>query len=269
MTNIEKLLLNVNNYHHRSWKDMFPDGKVLLKDLYIHRSWKDIIFNDITKPYIEYLEEELSECIEDEELVFPYYDLVFHALNITPLRKTKVVILSQDPYYDYESHHNIPIPQAMGLCFSVPHGINIPSSLKNIYANLLKYKHIHKMPTHGNLIFWAHQGCLMLNTSLTVKYGKQNKNCHAKYWRIFTDNVIKSISKNNKNMIFVLWGAHALKKLKLIDQNKHKVIISSHPSGLSCNKPLKNFSPFAKQDHFGIINKYLIKHKKQSIIWNI
>ena len=157
----------------------------------------------------------------------------------------------------------------MGLSFSVPYGIKIPSSLQNIYKNLIKYKHINKMPKHGNLISWAYQGCLLLNASLTVVHGKENKNCHAQNWRSFSNKLIRYISNECKNVVFILWGAFALKKARFIDEDKHKIIISSHPSGLSYNKPLRTHQPFCNQDHFGIANKYLVENGRKPIIWRL
>jgi len=159
--------------------------------------------------------------------------------------------------------------QAMGLSFSVPYNFAIPSSLQNIYKNLQKYGHIRKIPNHGNLSFWATQGCLLLNTSLTVYEGADNKNCHQSIWTKFTDNIIKYISDTNDYVVFVLWGAHAMSKCKFIDLDKHDAIISSHPSGLSADKPLSNYSSFNTYDHFGQINKLLQKHNKKPIIWQL
>ena len=199
--------------------------------------------------------------------IYPYPNLLFNAFILTPLSNVKVVILGQDPYHCNEIHHDKIIPQAMGLSFSVPKGMKIPSSLQNIYKNLLKYKHIEIKPNHGNLSFWAYQGCLMLNTSLTVQHSYPNS--HSKYWLPFTDKIIKYISNKLNNIVFVLWGNPALNKLNLIDQNKHKIIISSHPSGLSYNKKLKNYDSFENTDHFGEINKYLKEKNKKQIIWQV
>jgi uracil-DNA glycosylase len=121
--------------------------------------------------------------------------------------------------------------------------------------------------SHGNLEFWALQGCLMLNTALTVLRGK--KFCHAKVWQWFTDKVIKYLSAHKDRIIFVLWGSPAYSKINLIDQDKHEVIISSHPSGLSCNKPMKEYPPFDDVDHFGDINKLFRKWGEPEIIWQL
>jgi uracil-DNA glycosylase len=109
----------------------------------------------------------------------------------------------------------------------------------------------------------------MINSSLTVLHGSANKNCHANVWKWFTDKIIKYISDKTKNTVFVLWGSNAYEKINLIDLDEHEVIISSHPSGMSADKKMKNFPAFNDNDHFGKINEYLKKHNKDEIIWSI
>ena len=162
---------------------------------------------------------------------------------------------------------NKKIPEAMGLSFSVPKKVPIPSSLQNIYKNGVKYNRFYKYPNHGNLEFWAYQGVFMLNTALTVQEGC--KLSHAKSWEKFSDLVIKYISEKCQNVVFVLWGSYALSKKELIDNLKHKFVISSHPSGLSCNKKLGQYSEFNNLDQFGSVNKYLKIFGKKEIIWQI
>jgi uracil-DNA glycosylase len=264
---MSKFLLNADDYNILPWNEKYPEFNADITKLKIHNSWKDF---DFKKEYTQRLNNYLSHCLKvtsGKIKIYPYPDLLFNALNMTPLNKIKVVFLGQDPYHNNEIHHEEIIPQAMGLAFSVPVGIEIPSSLKNIYQNLINYGHIDSMPPHGNLSFWAHQGCLLLNTSLTVQHGYPNR--HAEFWKPITDNLIKYISDHCENIVFVLWGGPALEKLNLIDTQKHKVIISSHPSGLSYNKPLRNYKPFNEVDHFSKINKYLIKHNKNKILWKI
>ena len=128
------------------------------------------------------------------------------------------------------------------------------------------YGHIEEIPKHGNLESWAKQGVLLLNTSLTVQHGYPNS--HTMKWEKFTDAVIKYISDNKDKVVFVLWGSPALQKLTLIDKDKkHKIIVSSHPSGLSCHKPLRQYPAFMNYDHFGEINDYLKENKKKTIKW--
>ena len=187
-------------------------------------------------------------------------------LHVWSKIKSKLIIISL-PYFNFQCVNGKKYPEAMGLSFSVPVGIPIPSSLKNIYNNAIKYDHFYEYPKHGNLEFWAYQGCLLLNTALTVK--EKDKNCHSKLWSKFTNYIITKISNNHEKIVFVLWGAPALSKLDLIDTDKHAVVISSHPSGLSNNSPLGKYPPFSSIDQFGQINKLLKKFGKEEIIWQI
>lgn len=267
------IMLNIKSYSKElSWKDKFEDNKVNLKNIKYHHSWNDMfkkLFED--KRFSNRIERELSEEMQENENLFihPKPDFIFNAFILTKFKKTKVVILGQDPYFDHVEYKNKIIPQAMGLSFSVPIKIDIPSSLKNIYKNLKKFNNIQEIPEHGNLESWAEQGVLLLNTSLTVKDGTSNKNCHQFLWSWFTNEIIKYISDNKENIVFVLWGSNALEKKELIDESKHKIIISSHPSGLSANKTMKEYPAFNKVDHFGEINKYLESCNKKPIDWNI
>ena len=161
-------------------------------------------------------------------------------------------------------NNNINIILATGLSFSVPEGAKIPPSLRNIYRNLIKFGHINEAG-NGNLESWSKQGCLLLNTSLTVTKGKPN--CHKKIWKTFTDNLIKYISDNTENVMFVLWGNESLSKQNLIDNTKHNFTISSHPSGLSYDKKMGIYNAFIDTDHFGMVNTYLKSINKKQIKW--
>jgi len=260
-------MLSITNYKYKSWHEKYGNNSVDISKLKIHKSWKKILDNEDWTRLNKYLTKFKKINI------YPYPDLVFNAFNLTPLDKIKVVILGQDPYHNFDDIVIPQVPQAMGLSFSVPKGIKIPSSLQNIYKNLLKYGHIDKIPEHGDLTNWALQGCLMINASLTVQQGCPNS-CK-KYWVTFTDNIIKYISDNYINIIFVLWGAFALTKFDngLIDETKHKVIASSHPSGLSNTKTMKSkktakiYPAFNDLDHFGEINKFLTNNNMKKIIF--
>lgn len=250
----------------KTWLETFPDKNVKLNTVPYHESWAPM-FNQIFSAQekdIFNLEEMLKHTITND-VVFPYPDHVFNAFNKTQLNSIKVVILGQDPYFRAECHNKIYIPQAMGLSFSVQDQIKVPPSLVNIYNNLVKFNHINTRPKTGNLTNWAEQGCLLLNSSLTVTNGQPNS--HEKYWKKITDLIIKYISDNTSNVVFFLWGNPSLKKLNLIDQTKHKVSISSHPSPLSVKIKLKTYLCFEDTDHFGIANQYLINHNKDKIIW--
>ena len=264
---MEDLFLDVEKYEqYQTWNEYFSDGIVNLKNINYHYSWKKLFDELFDNPKMKTLEETLSEDMSEENVkMYPKPKLLFNAFNLTPLHNVKVVIIGQDPYFSDS--------QAMGLSFSVPFGIDIPSSLSNIYKNLMDFNHLKKIPTHGNLEFWAIQGCLLLNSSLTVKDGSSNKNCHSKIWKFFTDSVIKYVSDNCDSLVFVMWGRDAYSKINLIDVDKHKVITSSHPSGLSFNKTMGNFQSFESVDHFGKINEYLAEfnngNKDKTILWRL
>lgn len=276
--------LDATSYNIKSWEDFYPDFNVDLSKLSIHTSYSEFYESSVFKKSITLINKYLSYCLNvtnGKVKIYPYPDLVFNALNTTPLDKIKIVILGQDPYFDSEEidqlevphtklevpHTKLEVPQAMGLSFSVPKNIKIPSSLKNIYKNLEKFGHIKEIPNHGNLSFWAYQGCLLLNTILTVQ--KKCQNGHKSKWSDLTDALIKFISDNTENTVFMLWGQNAYEKYKLIDSKKHKIIVSSHPSGLSCNSKFKSFDCFNDTDHFGIANQYLESHNKTPILWKI
>ncbi len=208
------------------------------------------------KSWLHFFEE--NKKIIDKILIFlanqndilPYPDRIFYAFNNLPLKKIKVVIIGQDPYHQIINGE----PQATGLAFSVPSGAKIPSSLQNIFKNCRKYKRLEYITKDGDLKDWLDKGIFLLNSSLTVAENKPNS--HKKIWKELTDNLIKYLSDKLEKCIFVLWGSDALKK-KILIGKKHKIIISSHPSGLSYSKPLGEYPSFSDVDHFGIINDFI------------
>ena len=258
-------MMTVNKYKKmKNWKETYPNNKVVLQFAKsIDSSWNVFMKSIIENSDIVTIEQQLSEEMKkkQEKEMFPYPELVFCAFKYTNYNNLSVVFLGQDPYPQI----NNDVPYATGLAFSISHGQTIPSSLKNIFLNLYRFKHINKIPAHGNLEFYAYQGCLFLNTALTLTEGE--KNGHTDIWKSFTDLIISELSVKKTNLVFVLWGAYALKKITMIDTNKHKVIISSHPSGLSCDKQLNNYPAFSQNDHFGQINEYIVQHGKKPIIW--
>ena len=265
------IFLSVSDYKNiPSWNEKFPDGEIDFTEI-SHGStkwgWSDLFKTLFKDKKMKKIKKTLEESMKKNEKIFPYPDLLFNAFILTDIKKLKVVFIGQDPYYQCDIDDDVIIPQAMGLSFSVPNNMDIPMSLKNIFNNLKKNGNINKIPKSGNLELWAVQGCLMLNTSLTVVEGDKNKNCHKGIWKWFTDYIIKYISDNCDGIIFVLWGAYAFDKSKLIDLDKHDAIISSHPSGFSCAKKLNNYDAFNDVDHFGKINKKLRDMKKVEIIW--
>lgn len=260
-------LVTTKKYIFKPWYDRFKISEVNIKSIPIHSTWLELFHNLIDEGLTKNIEKLLQRCVDKKLNIFPYPNLVFHAFNLTPLDQVRVVVLGQDPYFNYEQHNDHMVPLAMGLSFSVPTGIKVPSSLKNIYKNLVRFKHMDKAPTNGNLECWAYQGCLMFNTSLTVQH--KHPNSHTKYWSKFTDRVIEFLSDNCGHLVFVLWGGPALNKLGLIDRDKHKVVASSHPSGLSCSRGLRGYSCFNDQDHFKIINDHLKSFNYPPIDWDL
>ncbi len=252
--------LTIKTYSKEKIWDLETDIKTIPLDI----SWNEL-FNELFKDKrFQIIENKLKKYIEQNpEKLYPKPSYIFKTFCMVPFENVKVVFIGQDPYFNHSIYKDRICPEAYGLSFSVPIGIPIPSSLENIYKNLLKYKHIKKIPNHGCLDYWAYQGCLMLNSSLTVI--DKEKNCHQNEWKWFTDKIITHISKNKSKVVFVLWGGEAYKKIDLINTDIHEVIISSHPSGLSAHQSFKSYSSFNEQDHFGMINSYLEK----KIDWNL
>lgn len=237
----------------------------------INKLWIEI-FDLIDKDIWDITEEYYNELIKKNQNVFPIYTKIFNFTNLTIPDEIKVVIIGQDPYHGVykDSNTNEYHPEAMGLSFSVPPQCHIPSSLQNIYKNLIAHKHIYMKPTHGDLTYWANQGVLMINSALTVEKSKPNS-CQF-MWNYFTDELINIISSKYKGIVFLLWGKHAhYKKLNNIIKNQdlHYFVISSHPSGYSANSPYREFKSFMNTDHFGLTNQYLMKQNKIPIDWQI
>ena len=231
--------------------------EVKLFNLIINKNWHDI-FEIIDKDIYEITESSYNELINSRKPIFPIYKNIFNFTNYCIPEDIKVCVIGQDPYHGIYTNKKtyFSYPQAMGLSFSVPKECELPPSLENIYKNMIKFGHMIKKPTHGNLEFWAYQGVLLLNTSLTVEQSKPNS--HQTTWFEFTNELIKIISQKNNNIVFVIWGSNAFDKIKLV-QNKenHRFIISSHPSPLSAHKPFRNYPCFMDTDHFGLINTYI------------
>ncbi len=244
----------------------------------INKNWYEI-FDLIDREVFEITEDSYNEEINKKTNIFPIYKKVFSFTNYCLPSEIKVCIIGQDSYHSvYTNSKGETKPQAQGLAFSVPKDSPIPPSLVNIYKNLLNFGHISKMPTHGCLDFWAYQGVLLLNTSLSVEQSKANS--HQSIWFMFTDELIKIISQKCKNVVFVLWGANAYEKKKLIEnQDSHRFVVSSHPSPFSAHNKFKQYDSFMNTDHFGLINKYIKEldksnnnkdtEKDNSICWMI
>ena len=214
-------------------------------------SWKNILQNEFEKPYFKNLTSFVKNEYENYQC-YPKEKDIFAAFDFCAFDNLKVVIIGQDPYHGPN--------QANGLCFSVKDGITHPPSLINIFkeitADLGK-----EYPQSGNLEKWAKQGVLLLNATLTVR--EHEAGSHQKQgWERFTDEVIKQISKEKESVIFLLWGGFAKKKTKLIDNTKHHILESGHPSPLSANRGYW----FGNQ-HFSKANAILTDLEKQQVAW--
>ncbi|MFY4809742.1 uracil-DNA glycosylase [Aliarcobacter butzleri] len=214
-------------------------------------TWKDIIENEQQKLYYEKLKEEIDKRYENS-IVFPEKQNIFKAFSLTKFEDLKVVILGQDPYHR--------IGQAQGLSFSTPSNIKNPPSMVNILKEINDDLGKKSVCEDGDLTPWAKQGIMLLNTILTVEQGLP-KSHHNLGWEIFTDNIIKYISDNKENVIFLLWGSPAISKTKLIDKNKHFILTAPHPS------PLSVYRGFYGCKHFSKTNEILKKLNKEEIIW--
>lgn len=188
--------------------------------------------------------------IPKQKSIYPEKKSVLKALELTPIEKVRVVILGQDPYFN--------IKQANGLAFSVKENIVLPPSLKNIFKEINDDLSVDNLS--GDLTKWAEQGVLLLNTVLTVENGKPNSHRN-KGWETFTDNLIKEVNNCNKNVVFLLWGTAAQKKKNLIDQKKHFILESSHPS------PLSSYRGFLGCKHFSKTNSILKSIGEKEINW--
>jgi uracil-DNA glycosylase len=210
----------------------------------------DFIFKqDYYQQLLEFIEYESAH----NKTIYPPKDQIFNAFDLSSFENTKVIILGQDPYHNEG--------QAHGLSFSVPEGVSIPPSLRNIYQELLSDLDITPSQS-GNLTHWASQGVLLLNSVLTVE--KNSPGSHAKSgWVDFTDTVIDILNDKKQNLVFLLWGAYAQKKAELIDQNKHLVLTAAHPSPFSAHKG------FFGCKHFSQTNDYLKMHNQQPIDWTL
>lgn len=215
-------------------------------------TWRPILAAETRKPYFQALQQFVAQE-RAQFTVFPPEAEVFSALHLTPFEQVRVFILGQDPYHDDE--------QAHGLCFSVRPHVPTPPSLMNIFKEL-KADMGCDIPNNGYLVPWAKQGVLLLNAVLTVRAHQANSH-KDQGWEIFTDEVIRAVNKKESQVIFVLWGAYARKKIGLIDQTRHIVIESAHPSPLSAHRGFFGSRPFSK------INTALREAGESEIDWQI
>lgn len=216
----------------------------------INESWGSRLADEFEKPYFE----RLTSFVRNEyatRRIFPPGGRIFAAFDACPFDKVKVVILGQDPYHDEG--------QANGLCFSVSDGIPMPPSLVNILREVSADTGA-PMPSSGNLERWAQQGVLLLNATLTVEAHRPGSH-QRQGWEEFTDSVILRLASERSNLVFLLWGSYAQRKGAFIDQSRHLVLKSAHPS------PLSAYRGFFGNHHFTLANDYLRAHGQDPIVW--
>ncbi len=228
-------------------------SKTSIMDVQIEPEWKEALRQEFEKAYFEQIVTHIKTEKAQGKTIYPPGPLLFNAYNTTPLSKVKVVIIGQDPYHGPR--------QAHGLCFSVQQGVPPPPSLVNIFKELKEDIGID-IPSHGNLSKWAQQGVFLLNASLTVRAGEPMS--HARIgWANFTDTTIKVISDKKEHVVFLLWGKFAQEKRTLIDESKHLILRTVHPS------PLSAYAGFFGCKHFSQTNAYLVKNGIDPIDWQI
>ena len=225
--------------------------QINLDDVRIESGWKEALREEFLSEYFAKIKENLLAA-KAREIVYPPGNLIFNAFNLTPFERVRAVILGQDPYHG--AH------QAMGLSFSVPRGVRIPPSLVNIYKEIKSDLGISE-PASGDLSYWAKQGVLLLNASLSV--GANRANSHSGFgWQAFTDAVIKILSARRQSLVFMLWGNFAKAKSALIDAQRHLILTAAHPS------PLAGGAFFGCR-HFSRCNEYLRAHGLGEIDWDL
>lgn len=213
--------------------------------------WDNILADEWSKPYYRQLHDFLKSEYSKTRIYPDMYD-IFNALRYTSFENTRAVIIGQDPYHGPG--------QAHGLCFSVKKGVPLPPSLVNIYKEITDDLGV-AMPQHGDLTGWARQGVLLLNTVLTVRAGQPNSH-KDKGWEIFTDRVISELDRKETPIVFLLWGANAEKKARVITNPIHKKLITVHPS------PLSAYRGFFGCRHFSKANKILSESGQEPIKWD-
>lgn len=221
-----------------------------MADVKIEASWKAALADQFDQAYFEALVQYLKKEKMAGKKIYPPGPLIFNAFAQTPFEAVKVIILGQDPYHNPG--------EAMGLSFSVPRGVRVPPSLKNIYKEL--HSDLNITPAqHGDLSHWAKQGVFLLNSMLTVEHKKAGS--HRKVgWQNFTDAVIRQLSREREGLVFMLWGNFARSKKELIHPDRHLILEAAHPS------PLARGAYFGSA-HFSKANAYLSTQGKQSIDW--
>ena len=216
-------------------------------------SWERWLGAEFQAPYMQQLKAFLAAEKAARKTIYPHSSDWFRAFELTPLDEVRVVILGQDPYHGPG--------QAHGVCLSVREGIKPPPSLVNIYKELAQDLGVTPV-NHGHLEAWARQGVLLLNTSLTVEEGNAGSH-RGKGWETFTDRAIETVNAEAPPCVFLLWGSHARQKKALVDQERHLVLESPHPSPLSAHRG------FFGNHHFSRANAFLAEHGRSTVDWQL
>ncbi|HHI5410597.1 uracil-DNA glycosylase [Vibrio metoecus] len=215
-------------------------------------TWHDVIGNEKQQDYFQQTLQFVESQRQSGKVIYPPAKEVFNAFRFTEFGDVKVVILGQDPYHGPN--------QAHGLCFSVLPGVKTPPSLVNIYKELAQDIPGFQIPSHGYLQSWAQQGVLLLNTVLTVEQGMAHSHANTG-WETFTDRVIDALNQHRSGLVFLLWGSHAQKKGRMIDRQRHNVLMAPHPSPLSAHRG------FLGCQHFSQTNQLLQAQGIAPIHW--
>lgn len=218
----------------------------------ISGDWYEALKGEFKKPYYKQLFDTVTKEYQTRQ-IFPPANDIFNAFHYTPLKNVKVVIFGQDPYHNYG--------QAHGLCFSVQKGVQVPPSLVNVYKELQDDLGC-TIPSHGCLTKWAEQGVLMLNTVLTVRAHEANSH-KGIGWEEFTDAAIRVLNEQDRPMVFILWGAPAQRKEKMLNNPQHLILKAPHPS------PLSSYRGFFGSKPFSQTNAFLKAHGVEPIDWQI
>ena len=223
-------------------------------DVRIEQSWKEVLKDEFEKPYFADIAGWIKTEKQSGKVVYPAGSSIFNAFDLTPFNHVKVVLLGQDPYHNPG--------QAHGLSFSVQRGIKPPPSLQNIFKEIRQDLGLSLSPEFGDLTHWAQQGVLLLNAALTVRANEPGS--HARIgWASFTDAIIRLLSERKEHLVFLLWGRFAQEKQFLIDEQRHCILKTAHPSPFSADKG------FFGCRHFSKTNEYLTRHGIDPIDWNL
>lgn len=224
-----------------------------MPDVRLDPAWQRLLGEALQAPRMQALRQFLRDEVAAGKSIFPSADRIFAALDATPPDRVRVVVLGQDPYHGPG--------QAHGLSFSVPRGVPIPPSLRNIYRALDQDLGIAPA-AHGDLSAWAEQGVLLLNAVLTVEAGKAGSH-QGRGWEQFTDAIVAALNQRATPLVFMLWGKPAQQKGAIIDRDRHCVLKAPHPS------PLSAYRGFFDCGHFSAANQFLVAHGLSPIDWRI